>query len=250
MNQFGFKGSGKFLMDLFDNAGNSTGLQLKGNCKSISIKGDSDTEEITSTDRDDYGVVLFSDVLPKPHTIDFVFNGFDVELFAAAFSGEASTSTQTSGSTGGTPISIVAKLDRFVEVGHRMISAVVVKDSAGTTTYTEGTDYTVNPRLGVIQALSTGSITDGETLKIDCSWAAINGSLISGATRTTLLARVVIDGKERSSGRDFIFDGKKVRLAATTEITLIGDKFAEVSFSGTFQKPDDGSAVYDLTFLS
>lgn len=250
MNQFGFKGSGKFLMDLFDNAGNSTGLQLKGNCKSISIKGDSDTEEVTSTDRDDYGVVLFSDTLPKPHTVDFVFNGFDVELFAAAFSGDASTSTQTSGSTGATPIEIVADLDRFVEVGHRMISAVVVKNAAGTTTYVEGTDYTVNTRLGLIQALSTGAIVDGSTLQVSCSWAAINGSLISGATRTTLLARVLIDGKERSSGRDFIFDGKKVRLAAKTEITLIGDKFAEVAFTGTFQKPDDGSAVYDLEFLS
>jgi hypothetical protein len=237
-------------MDLFDSSGNSTGLQLKGNCKSISIKGDSDTEEVTSTDRDDYGVVLFSDTLPKPHTVDFVFDGFDVELFAAAFSGEASTSTQASGSTGASPIEIVANLDRFVAIGKRMVSAVVVKNSAGTTTYVEGTDYTVNARLGMIQALSTGSITDAATLQVSCSYAAINGSLISGATRTTLTARVLIDGKERSSGRDFIFDGKKVRLAATTEITLIGDKFAEVSFTGTFQKPDDGSAVYDLTFLS
>lgn len=248
MSQFGFKGSGKFLMDLFDDAGNSTGLQLKGNCKSISIKGDSDTEEVTSTDRDDYGVVLFSDTLPKPHTVDFVFNGFDVELFAAAFSGTASALTQSTGTLADQNITLTP--DRWVECGKRMISSVVLKDPTGATTYAVGTDYEVNPRLGLIMALSTGTIADGATCKLSCSHAAVNGSLISGATRTTLMARVLVDGKERSSGRDFIFDGRKVRLAAKTEIQLIGDKFAEVSFSGTFQKPDDGSAVYDLAFLS
>lgn len=247
MKTFAFKGSGSVLLDIFDDTGLATGLQLKGNCKEISIKGDSETEEITSTGRDDYGVVLASDTISKPHTVSFVFNQLDIELFATGFSGISTTLTQSSGSL--TDQNIVLFADRWVECNKRMISSVVLKDSTGTTTYTLGTDYEINERLGMILALSTGTIVDGSANKLSCSHAAINGAKITGATRSNVLARIVIDGKERSSGKNFIFDGKKIRLAASTEIALISEKFVEVSFSGTFQKPDDGSAVYDLIFL-
>jgi hypothetical protein len=247
MSAFAFRGSGNVLMDIFDDDGLPTGLQLKGNCKDISIKGDSDTEEITSNGRDDYGTVLASDTLPKPHTLTAVFNQLDAELFAAGFSGLSATLTQSTGTLTDQNITLI--LDRWVECGKRMISSVVLKDSSSVTTYT-ATDYEVNPRLGMIKALSTGTIVDGSICKLSCSHAAINGIKITGATRSNVLARIMIDGKERSSGKDFIFEGKKVRLASTTELALISDKFIEASFSGTFQKPDDGSAVYDLIFLS
>jgi len=250
MNQFGFKGTGKVFIDVLDDSGAATGLQLKGNCKSFSIKGDSDTEEVLSNDRDDFGTVLFSDTIPKPHTVDFVFNGFDVELFAMAFGGVTTTLTQASGATSGTPIAVTAIADRFVEIGKLMISDVVVKDVTDATTYVVGTDYTINTRLGMITALSTGGIGDGDVLHVECSYAAINGSRVSGATKSNVTARIKIDGMERGSSRNFIFNGKKVRLASTTEIALIGNSFVEAAFSGTFQKPDDGSAVYDLDFLS
>ena len=161
MSQFGFKGTGKVLIDILDDAGAETGLQLKGNCKSFTITGDSETEEVTSNDRDGFGEVLFSDTLPKPHKADFVFNGFDIELFAMGFGGVATTLTQTAGSTGGTPIAITAIADRFVETGKRKISNLVVKDETDATTYTLGTDYIFNERLGMICALSTGGIGDG-----------------------------------------------------------------------------------------
>ena len=250
MSKFGFKGSGKVLLDILDENGNETGLQLKGNCKSVTIKGDSDTEEVTSNDHEDFGTVLFSDTIPKPHTVSFVFNGFDVELFALGFGGVATTLTQSAGSTGGTPIVIAAISDRFVSVGKLMISDVVVTNEAGDTTYVLGTDYTINPRLGRICALSTGSIADVANLKVECSYAEINGTRISGATKSNISAKIMIDGQERGSGRYYIFNGKRVRLASTTEIALIGDSFIEAAFDGTFQKPADGSAVYDLDFLS
>lgn len=250
MRQFGFKGAGKVFLDILDDSGAPTGLQLKGNCKSFSVKGDSDTEEVLSNDHEDFGTVLFSDTIPKPHTVDFVFNGFDVELFAAAFGGVSTTLTQSSGETSGTPIVLTAIADRFIEIGKRMVSAVVVQDATDTTTYVLGTDYEVNERLGLIRVLPTGSIADEATLHVECSYAAINGSRVTGATKSNVSARIMIDGQERGSGRYFIFHGKKVRLASSTEIGLIGDKFVEAAFSGTFQKPADGSAVYDLDFLS
>ena len=76
----------------------------------------------------------------------------------------------------------------------------------------------------------------GDVLHVECDFAAINGHRVTGATRSNVTARIMIDGMERGSSRDYIFHGKKVRLASTTEIALIGDSFVEAAFSGTFHK--------------
>ena len=44
---------------------------------------------------------------------------------------------------------------------------VVVTDSAGTTTYVDGTDYVIDYEVGAIYALSTGAITNSQSLKVD-----------------------------------------------------------------------------------
>lgn len=248
MNFFGFKGSGDCLIDIFDDAGMPTGLQLKGNCKNITIKGAGEIEEMIGFGRDNYGMVIESDTSPKPHTVSFVFTQLDAELFAAGFSGLSTTLTQTVGTLADQAITLLS--DRWVECGKLMISEAVVKDPTGATTYTLGTDYEVNARLGMIKALSTGTIVGGTTCKLSCAHAAVNGVKITGATRANVLARVVVDGKERSKGRNFIFNGKKIRLAASNEIALISDKFVEASFDGTFQTPTGETSPYDLTFLS
>lgn len=248
MSFFGFKGSGDVLIDIFDNAGAPAGLQLKGNCKEFKLKGDGEIEEMIGFGRDNYGQVIESDTSPKPHTVSFLFSQLDVELFAAGFSGVASTLTQSSGALAAQVMTM--RLGKWVESGKLMISNPVLTNSEATTTYVLGTDYAINPRLGLVLATLGGAITDLQSCKFSCDYAAVNGTKIVGATKANVEARIVIDGKERSTGRNFIFNGKRVRLAASTEISLISDKFVEVSLNGTFITPEGDSSPYDLTFLS
>lgn len=49
---------------------------------------------------------------------------------------------------------------------------VVVTDSGGTTTYVEGTDYVIDYEDGALMALAAGSITDGQSLKVDYTYDA------------------------------------------------------------------------------
>lgn len=58
---------------------------------------------------------------------------------------------------------VAVALDNFNLVAS---PAPVVKNSAGTTTYVAGTDYTINSAAGTITALSTGAITDAQALKV------------------------------------------------------------------------------------
>lgn len=50
---------------------------------------------------------------------------------------------------------------------------VVVTNSAGSTTYTEGTDYVIDYEVGNIMALAAGSISDSQALKVDYGYTAI-----------------------------------------------------------------------------
>lgn len=67
---------------------------------------------------------------------------------------------------------VVGYHDKFVDLANVKCSNIVVTDNAGTTTYTLNTDYKVYADEGMIEILSTGSITDGETLKVDYDYAA------------------------------------------------------------------------------
>lgn len=55
-------------------------------------------------------------------------------------------------------------------LAHPQVSAVVVKNAAGTTTYTVTTDYTVDAATGVITRVAGGTIAAGASLTIDYSW--------------------------------------------------------------------------------
>ncbi len=245
---FSFIGAGDVLLDIFDAAGNSTGLQLKGNCPEIKIKGESETKQQIGSGRTNFGQAIATVVIPKPHTCAFTFNQLDAELFALAFSGTSAALAQTAAAVVDQPV--IAVHDKWVELGKMMVSLVVVEHTTGLPVYVLGTDYEVNTRLGMVMVKSTGAILNGASLNVSYSHALIAGSRVSGATRSSVLARVVVDGMEQSTGRNFIFNGKKVRLSANAEVALIGDNFISCGFDGQFETPAGEASPYDLTFLS
>jgi len=65
-------------------------------------------------------------------------------------------------------------------------STLSVEDTSGTTTYSEGSDYEVAVANGSIKALSSGTISDGETLNATYDYQATAGST------TTLLGFIPV----------------------------------------------------------
>ncbi len=66
-----------------------------------------------------------------------------------------------------------AKLDRWVRLANRKVSAVVVTNSAATVTYVLGTDYEVDAELGAIRCFSSGAITADQALLVDYTKAVM-----------------------------------------------------------------------------
>src|SRR5271155_1414901 len=88
---------------------------------------------------------------------------------------------------------------QVLNLGHMGVWNVIVKNSAGSTTYINGTDYTLDPINGIVTQKSGGAITAGEALSVSFSYAdpskvqdsdvvgSVTGTMYTGiqALRTT-----------------------------------------------------------------
>ncbi len=249
-NPFSFIGAADVYLDILDDAGNPTGLALEGDCSQFTPKPDSERKERTGHGRSNYGQVIASAILPKPMTATIVFGQLSSRLFAAAFFASSAAYTQAAGAISG-PIAITAIHDKWVEIGLNMVSDLVVKDATGTTTYVLGTDYEVNTRLGMVKALSTGTITDAEALHITGNKLAIAaGSSMEAMTKANIKVRIKLDGQNYDDGRNFITDIYQMRLNPTSDFSLIGEDFVDVTFEGTLETPTGYTTPMKHVWLS
>ncbi len=245
---FSFIGAADAYIDILSDTAVRTGLALQGNCTEFVPKPDSERKEQVGTGRSNYGQVIASATMPKPMTAKITFNQLSQALFAAAFFGTSSAFTQTADPLADQAVTTIA--DRYVEIGKKMISNVVVKNTAGDTTYESGTDYAINPRLGMIMALSSGAIAADESVKVSCDCEAIAGTQMKGMTKSNVRIRIKLDGQNYADGRNFISDIYQMRLAPTSEFSLIGTEFVDVTFEGSLETPTGFSEPMDHIWLS
>lgn len=248
---FSFMGASDLLIDVLSDVGAPTGLQLKGNCPTLSVKADSERIEQVGTGQSNFGQVIASVTIPKPMSAAFAMDQVDHELFAMAFFGTSSVFTQAAATLTDQGVTTIA--DRWVEVGKLMIKNVVVKSQDGATTYVEDTDYTVHTRLGMIQALSTGAIPADGVVNLSCSYEAISGSQMAAMTKTNVRCRLLLDGQNYADGRRFILDIYQARLAPSGDFGFqagTDKKFMEAKFDATLETPTGKTEPFKLIWLS
>jgi len=99
-------------------------------------------------------------------------------------------------------------------------------------TYVEGTDYTVNYALGMIQPLSTGSMTNAESLHVDYANAAYSGFATVAATTTEVVAYILIDGVNKADSENVEIEIDEAHLTPSSAVDFMSDKFSELDLSG------------------
>jgi hypothetical protein len=133
-------------------------------------------------------------------------------------------------------IDATARLDAWVKLQHEELTngSVVVKNEAGSTTYVLGTDYTLNLRLGMIQALSTGSIANGQALKVRYQFGDVSKTRTRGGVLASVEGELFLDGKNLVTGEDVHLLVPKSVLAPSNGVSLInsGGDFGSFQASG------------------
>lgn len=199
------------------------------------IKPNVELKEMSSKGRTTYGQVIESVALQQPAEFTVELPEVNKESLGIALLGTNTALSQASGTV--VDEVVAAKLDAWVQLSKQSVSAVVVTNSAASTTYVEGTDYEVNTRLGWIKAITGGAITDAQSLKVDFSYAAISGTKISGATNAQIRAKFKLDGINYADNLPCIVEIYEGIVAADAAFDFLSNDFATVSLPGKMKTP-------------
>lgn len=144
---------------------------------------------------------------------------------------------------------ITAKHDLVVPLAHTNLNSAVsvVVDDGGTptpTTYTEGTDFTVDYQNGTITVLSTGAIADDATIEID--YTHLGYADVQAMTVTSLTKYLRFDGLNTVDGTPFIVDLYKASIDPVSAMQLINEEIMQLELTGNvlYDSVQTGSSKY------
>ena len=127
---------------------------------------------------------------------------------------------------------VVNGLDVAHFLGTKFMSNVVVENSDDSTTYVEGTDYTMQYDAGKITILSSGGIADGDKIDITFDNAEYNDYNLEGYEKTKIEGILVFQS-HAANGLSYVYTFHKVSLLASGNFSLKSDKdIAKLSFDG------------------
>lgn len=202
----------------------------------VEIKPNVELKEQVSKGRSTYGQVIETVAIAQPSDLSIDLAEVNKESLAIALLGTTAALAQSSGSL--TDEVLVAKLDKWVPLSKAALTgAQTVNHTTGTPVYVEGTDYLVNKQLGWIKALVGGAITEGQSVEVSTTYAAITGTEIKGSTQTQLRVRFKLDGKNFADDLPCIVTVHEAVIAADAAFDFLGDDFATVTMPGRMKTP-------------
>lgn len=242
--------SGDLYLDRFDDAGASTGLVSLGYAKKFAITESADTKTRTSKARATFGQAASNVTIKKPAELEIEIDELPVSVLAMALMGGTAALTQA-GSTI-TDEAVTAKLGIAVPLSKGNIAATgaTVKNSAGDTTYVEGTDYLLERTVGLLTALAGGAISEGDPLKFSGTAGDISGTTIKGGAKPTAHCAAVLIGKNLDTGTDVIVRVDSGALAPTKEVDFMADDFVSVVLKGQLTTLSGKDAPYTVDLRS
>ena len=207
---------------------------------------ETDIKEQTTKDKGKYGQVIASVPLPGKQNLKITISQVTGRVLAFALLGTLSAYSVGGGSV--SDESVTSSLGRFVKLANKNITAgsvVVTSDPAGTT-YTEGTDYTVNYSLGMIEFLTAGSISDATGVLVDYSHGAISGNKIEAGTRYEVRGSWRLDGRNLATGKALQVEIDEAVLVTDGSVDLMTDEFVNVTLTGQMITQDGKTSPYTV----
>lgn len=230
-------GKGKLYFDRFDADGASTGEMDLGNVPDFSL-----TLSIESLDHYE----SMSGIKEKDKSVD-VTVGANVKFtmdelsrwnLMIAING-ITEGTFSQGSGHQVNEVITAHLGKYSKLSRRNTHDVVVTNTAGTVTYTETTDYTVDRSSGRIFVTETGSITDGQTLHVDYLYDDTTYGQLIALEDTSVEGSLRFVG-DPAVGPKYEVEIWKVKVKPTGDLKFITDEWATIEVEGEVLKDASG----------
>ena len=203
--------------------------------------GEGEERNRVSRMRDTFGQSLDSTTIPEPWTLTLTTDSIGREVLRALFLGNDLELDVASGSA--TDEAVTARLGKWVPLANQNLSATpepTATDSSGTPSYVLDTDFLIDRRNGMIMALESGNITEGDEILVSYSFGARQGFRINGAVSESLEVALLLDGRslrKGDSGKVIRWLAPQVSLRPAGGNDLKSDEWLSPQFNGTLVTP-------------
>ena len=124
------------------------------------------------------------------------------------------------------------------------VKNALVQDSGGTTTYTLGTDYTIDTALkddtiGRIFFIDGGAITEGDTIEVTYAYDAATYTEVQAFAESEIEGRLRFVS-DNPAGNDQELEIWRVSLTPSGDTAMIGDDWSTLAFTGEVLKDETG----------
>lgn len=218
-----FRGQGPLFMGPRDAAGNPAGLIFVGDVGEATVTGNVERSEIREN-VSGIGAIGSSFARQVRYELAISMRSIKRDHLARALQGAA---VQKAGASITNEVH-TAYRDKFTRLQHTKVSAVVVTNTAGTTTYVANTDYALNAAEGILEILPA-AITEAQVLHIDYAYATQYHIQVAPANQELYLL---------FAGKNSANNDKQTRceiykaLLNPSALSMITDEHAEMAISG------------------
>jgi hypothetical protein len=246
-----FIGAGNLNIDVYDSAGNKTGELDVGNAISFAINAPAvEKKERKGFRLDNYAKTIKSVITKVEQDLKFTLTDINRKNLALAMFGVDADYTQTAGNNTAAAEAVVAIEDKWVKLVSRSLDPAtppVVKDVTDITTYTEGTDYEIDYRVGRIKVLSGGVIAGGVTIHVGSTWLAITaGYKVDGLEVSKIEAYIRLIGQDKANSRDCEVIVYKAQIEPAGDLNWLSEDYVDLEFTGKILDTTDGN--WDVLF--
>lgn len=172
------------------------------------------------------GKVRGSFARTNPTQVKISANAVNADLYALFLLATTAALNVTGGTVSGESVNAMEH-DKWYKLANANVSSVLIA------TKVEGTDFQVDPELGLIRTLSTGTIADNATSSVDYSYGAISGTDIRVGTQSKVDVKLIGRLVNSETGAESILEVPKVTLSPDGEIALIGDDYQSLGLTGS-----------------
>jgi hypothetical protein len=134
--------------------------------------------------------------------------------------------------------------DLWIDMGKKVLDTIVIKGTGGSPTYVLDTDYEIDLNDGLLKALSTGAISDAESVEVSGNYGTVTINRVQSAQATTVKGHVLFVGNP-PAGRKLDVLGY-ASLLPEGDFQLIGEDWTEMAFTMEFLSNSTYNGLFDL----
>jgi hypothetical protein len=240
--------SGNVNIALLNDDGTFKGYLPIKNTVSLALNpGAVNTQERVSRMIDNFGQNLDTVNIPGGPTLSLEVDDVDADTVGMSFRGDVTALNLPAITAVESTVTVAPGLYFPLAPAGYKVTAVGVKDSAGVTSFTLGSDYTIDSDGAMIYIVPAGTIVAGD-IKVTLSAVAVTGKRINPATKPALRVGVRGRMKNLATGKFVIVNVPDASVSPGENVDFLAAQFAVNKMTGPI-RTTVGQAPYTVDFI-